>query len=106
MKRPAMHSMLIAQMLLALSLPAFAQQDDSSLDALWSEGQDSTKSQPAKQDATTSRSKTTKQPTSIDTSPNFKVTTGGASETTNSKPDFSTTSEATEAAAASSASSG
>lgn len=106
MKRPAMRSMLIAQMLMALSLPAFAQQDDSSLDALWSEGQDSTKSQPAKQDATTSRSKTTKQPTSIDTSPNFKVTTGGASETTSSKPDFSTTSEATEAAAASSAAAG
>jgi len=98
MNRPAIRSILIAQMLLALSLPAFAQQDDSSLDALWSEGQDSTKSQSSKQEAQTSRPKTTKQPASIDTSPNFKVTTGGASESASSKPDFSTTAEATEAA--------
>lgn len=98
MKRPAMRSVLIAQMLLALSAPALAQQDDSSLDALWSEGQDSSKSQPAKQDAPASRPKV-KQPTSIDTSPNFKVTTGGATESTSSKPDFSTTSEEKEAAA-------
>ncbi|MBX9947667.1 MAG: ARC6/PARC6 family protein [Candidatus Obscuribacterales bacterium] len=101
MIRPAIRSVLIAQMLLAMSLPAFAQQDDSSLDALWSEGQDSNKSQPSKQDAQTSKPKTTKQPASIDTSPNFKVTTGGASESAGSKPDFSTTSEAVEAAASS-----
>lgn len=106
MNRPAIRSILIAQMILALSLPALAQQDDSSLDALWSEGQDSTKSQSSKQDAQTSRPKTTKQPASIDTSPNFKVTTGGASESASTKPDFSTTSEATEAAATTSAPAG
>jgi hypothetical protein len=101
--RPAIRSALIAQVLLALSVPAFAQQDDSSLDALWNEGQDSAKSQPAKQDAPASRPRT-KQPASIDTSPNFKVTTGGASESASSKPDFSTTSEATEATGSSSGS--
>ncbi len=104
----AMRSALVAQLLLAVATPAFAQQDDSSLDALWNEGTDSSKSQPKSQSsessrATTTTTSTTKQPSSIDTSPNFKVTTGGASEsaTTTSKPkvDFSTTSEATEAAA-------
>lgn len=104
----AMRSALVAQLLLALATPALAQQDDSSLDALWNEGTDSSKSQPKSQSsessrATTTTTSTTKQPSSIDTSPNFKVTTSGASEsaTTTSKPkvDFSTTSEATEAAA-------
>lgn len=105
----AMRSALVAQLLLALTTPAFAQQDDSSLDALWNEGTDTSKSQPKSQSsessrATTTTKSTTKQPSSIDTSPNFKITTGGASEsaaTTTTKPkvDFSTTSEATEAEA-------
>lgn len=95
-----MRSALVAQLLLALSAPAFAQQDDSSLDALWNDGTDS------------SKQTKTKQPSSIDTSPNFKVTTGGASESAASKGassstktgtkqnvDFSTTSEESEASA-------
>ncbi len=100
-----MRSALVAQLLLALTTPAFAQQDDSSLDALMrNEGTDASKSQPKSQSSESSRATTTKQPSSLDTSPNFKVTTGGASDspsttTTKSKVDFSTTSEATEAAA-------
>jgi hypothetical protein len=99
----AMRSALIAQMLLALTAPAFAQQDDSSLDALWNEGNDASKSQSKSQSSDSARAKT-KQPSTIDTSPNFKVTTGGASDSAASKSnvDFSTTSEATEASAPSS----
>lgn len=90
-----LRSTLIAQMLLALASPAFSQQEDGSLDALWNEGGDSSKGQ-AKSSGTESRTSKPNTSTSIDTSPNFKVTTGGASEKSTTKPDFSTTASDTE----------
>lgn len=66
-----LRSTLVAQLMLALTLPVCAQQDDGSLDALWSDGNDAK--------AQSTKSTKPAQPTSIDTSPTFKVTTGGTS---------------------------
>lgn len=95
-RRISVCSILTAQLLAALAVPAIAQQDDSSLDALWNDNSNASKDQASKQS-----SPARKNPTSIDTSPNFKVTTGGASDTggSTSKPlvDFSKTAEDSEA---------
>jgi len=95
-RRISVCSILTAQLLLSLAAPAIAQHDDSSLDALWSDNSDASKGQ-TKQSAPAH-----KNPTSIDTSPNFKVTTGGATDSgttgSASKPalDFSKTVEDTD----------
>ncbi|MCC6977208.1 MAG: DUF4101 domain-containing protein [Candidatus Melainabacteria bacterium] len=94
-RRISVCSILTAQLLVSLAGPAFAQQDDSSLDALWSDSSDSSKGQAANKN-----SQARKNPTSIDTSPNFKVTTGGATDSgtgsSSSAVDFSKTAEDTE----------
>lgn len=78
-----LRSTLVAQLLLAMTLPVCAQQDDGSLDALWSDGNDtktqSTKTTKPAAEAADTPSARSKSPTSIDTSPSFKVTTGGGS---------------------------
>ncbi len=99
--RSGIGTVVVAQVLLVLAAPAYAQQDDSSLDALWNDNPDQAKSQQSKSTTSGTSSGKTKSPVSIDTSPNFKVTTGGASDSGSAKPavDFTTTSESTEPAA-------